>query len=155
MAIHAKYVHTNLIAEDWRVLARFYQEVFGCISVPPERDFEGETLEAGTGIPGAHLQGIHLLLPGYEEDDEPTLEIFSYTPQEAHPATAVNRPGFTHIAFQVEDVSVARASALAAGGNPVGEVVTLTIATGAKVTWCYLTDPEGNLIELQSWAKLE
>jgi len=32
-------------------------------------------------------------------------------------------------------------------------VVTLTIATGAKVTWCYLSDPEGNLIELQSWVK--
>jgi hypothetical protein len=33
--------------------------------------------------------------------------------------------------------------------------VTLAIADGAKVTWCYLTDPEGNLIELQSWDKPE
>jgi hypothetical protein len=31
--------------------------------------------------------------------------------------------------------------------------VTLTTATGARVTWCYVTDPEGNIIELQSWAK--
>ncbi|MGB8213317.1 MAG: VOC family protein [Anaerolineales bacterium] len=154
MSIKAKYVHTNLIAEDWRALAGFYQEVFGCIPIPPERDFQGETLEAGTGISGAHLCGIHLRLPGYEEA-EPTLEIFSYTPQETRLSSAVNRPGFAHIAFEVEDVLLARTTALAAGAKPVGEVVTLRIATGAKVTWCYISDPEGNLIELQSWAKSE
>ena len=152
MTIKAKYVHTNLIAEDWRALARFYQEVFGCVPVPPERDFQGELLEAGTGIPGAHLQGIHLRLPGYKESG-PTLEIFSYTPQAARSTVSVNQPGFAHIAFQVEDVSLARAAVLAAGGKAVGDVVTLTITSGANVTWCYLADPEGNLIELQSWAK--
>jgi catechol 2,3-dioxygenase-like lactoylglutathione lyase family enzyme len=109
-------------------------------------------LEAGTGIPGAHLQGIHLRLPGYKESG-PTLEIFSYTPQAARLSVSVNQPGFAHIAFQVEEVSLARAAVLAAGGKAVGEVVTLTITSGAKVTWCYLADPEGNLIELQSWAK--
>ena len=31
-------------------------------------------------------------------------------------------------------------------------IVTAVSANGAKVTWCYLADPEGNLIELQSWA---
>ncbi len=40
---------------------------------------------------------------------------------------------------------------LAAGGKPVGKVVTLTTAIGARVTWCYVADPEGNMIELQSW----
>ena len=152
MTIKAKYVHTNLIAEDWRALAGFYQEVFDCVPVPPERDFQGELLEAGTGIPGAHLQGIHLRLPGYKESG-PTLEIFSYTPQAARSTVSVNQPGFAHIAFQVEEVSLARAAVLAAGGKAVGDVVTLTITSGANVTWCYLADPEGNLIELQSWAK--
>ena len=73
----AKYTHTNLIANDWRRLADFYQGVFGCVLVPPERDFQGEKLEAGTGIVGAHLRGAHLRLPGYGEDG-PTLEIFNY-----------------------------------------------------------------------------
>ena len=152
MIIKAKYVHTNLIAEDWRALAGFYQDVFGCIPVPPERNLQGELLEAGTGIRGASLRGIHLRLPGYV-DSGPTLEIFSYKPQEHREITAVNRPGFAHIAFQVEEVSSAREAVLAAGGKPVGDVVTMTIANGAIVTWCYLADPEGNLIELQSWAK--
>jgi predicted enzyme related to lactoylglutathione lyase len=30
----ARYVHTNLIARDWRALAGFYQRVFGCSFCP-------------------------------------------------------------------------------------------------------------------------
>jgi catechol-2,3-dioxygenase len=50
-------------------------------------------------------------------------------------------------------VTEARDEVLRAGGSPVGDIVTLTTATGARVTWCYVTDPEGNIIELQSWDK--
>ena len=72
--MHARYVHTNLIARDWRALADFYQRVFGCVPVPPERDLSGPAMEAGTGVPGA------------------------------------------------------------------------------QVTWCYVADPEANIIELQAWS---
>lgn len=67
-----------------------------------------------------------------------------------HPA--VNRPGFGHIAYSVEDVMNARLEVLAADRNPIGDVISLQTTTGAKVTWCYRSDPEGNIIELQSWA---
>ena len=148
--MQARYVHTNLIAQDWHLLADFYQRVFGCVPVPPERNFKGEKLEAGTGIRGAHLQGVHLRLPGYG-DTGPTLEIFNYNLLKDRPQTAVNRPGYGHIAFQVNDVAAARTEVLANGGQSVGEIVTLQLGAGAKVTWCYVTDPEGNVIELQSW----
>ena len=151
MTITAKYVHTNLIAADWRSLAAFYEQVFGCIPVPPERDLRGESVEAGTGIQGVHLRGAHLRLPGWGEGG-PTLEIFNYNLLEERPPTAVNRPGFGHIAFSVDDVAAAREAVLKSGGRAVGEVVTVPIATGAKVTWCYVTDPEGNVIELQAWS---
>ena len=98
--IDAKYVHTNLIADDWRALSGFYQQLFGCVPVPPERDFRGESLEAGTGIPGAHLRGVHLRLPGYGAAG-PTLEIFSYDTRPERGTTAVDRPGLGHIAFSV------------------------------------------------------
>jgi predicted enzyme related to lactoylglutathione lyase len=150
--IHARYVHTNLIARDWQALARFYEEVFGCVRVPPERDLSGPDMEAGTGIPGAHLRGVHLRLPGHSEAG-PTLEIFTYNRLEERPATAVNRPGFSHLAFSVDDVAAARAAVLAAGGQSVGGVVTVEVKGGGRVTWCYVTDPEGNVIELQAWAK--
>ena len=49
MIAGARYGHTNLIAKDWRALARFYEEQFGCIPVPPERDFGGPISSAGRG----------------------------------------------------------------------------------------------------------
>ena len=147
-----RYSHTNLIARDWRALAAFYGSVFGCVVVPPERDYAGPELEAGTGVPGAGIAGVHLLLPGYGSGG-PTLEMYSYSPSSDGPAPAVNRPGLAHLAFGVDDVEAARDEVIAAGGGSVGEIVTLTTATGARITWCYVTDPEGNIVELQSWAR--
>jgi predicted enzyme related to lactoylglutathione lyase len=152
MIINARYVHTNLIARDWQKLSRFYQEIFGCVPVPPERHYKGGDLERGTGVTGSELHGVHLRLPGYGAE-APTLEILSYTVLASGEPPVVNRPGFCHIAFSVPDVENARNQVLKAGGKAVGEIVTLQVATGAKVIWCYVTDPEGNIVELQSWVK--
>lgn len=65
MPMQARFAHINLIARDWQRLARFYEEVFGCVLVPPERDFSGLWLESATGVPGAHIRGAHLRLPGF------------------------------------------------------------------------------------------
>ena len=146
-----RYAHTNLIARDWRVLARFYEDLFGCELVPPVRDYSGADLEAGTGLAGVHVSGAHLRLPGHGADG-PTLEIYTYEPAGSGPAPAVDRPGLAHLAFAVDDVPAAREAVLAEGGDTVGEIVTLTTAVGTRVTWCYVTDPEGNIVELQSWA---
>jgi hypothetical protein len=63
-ALRARYAHTNLIARDWKRLARFYSEVFGCLPLQPERDYAGDGLDRLVRIDEAHLQGIHLRLPG-------------------------------------------------------------------------------------------
>jgi predicted enzyme related to lactoylglutathione lyase len=75
-----RFGHTNLIARDWRRLADFHISVFGCTSVPPERDLRADWLDRATGIAGAHITGIH-----------------------------------------------------------------------GPLTWAYVRDPEGNIIELQHW----
>jgi len=152
MIAGARYGHTNLIANDWRALSRFYQDLFGCAPVPQVRDFKGPDLDRGTGIAGAELRGEHLRLPGHGPEG-PTLEIFNYNILEKKPEAAVNRPGFGHIAFVVDDVAAAREAVLGAGGGALGEVVTLTNALGKRLTWVYVTDPEGNILELQSLPK--
>ena len=149
--IEARFGHVNLIARDWRSLAAFYTDLFGCVLVPPERDYGGPDLERGTGVPGAALRGAHLRLPGLGPDG-PTLEIYQFSSMPDGLPAAANRPGFQHIAFAVPSVADARAAVLAAGGRPVGEVVTLQTADGRFVTWTYVTDPEGNILELQSWS---
>ena len=150
-AIGARYGHTNLIANEWRAIADFYETVFGCTPVPPERDYRGADLERATAVAGAALRGIHLRLPGGGLNG-PTLEIYSYETQPDSMPPLANRPGWGHIAFAVDDVIQARDAVLEAGGHEVGDVVTLQTADARHVTWCYLTDPEGNIIELQSWS---
>lgn len=150
-SLEARFGHVNLVAADWRRLADFYVTVLGCQVVPPERDYAGTELARGTGVPGAALRGAHLRLPGHGPDG-PTLEIYQYRRAERRSATAANRPGLAHIAFGVSDVAVAQAAVLAAGGSLIGDIVTLTTADGRQVTWCYVTDPEGNIVELQSWS---
>lgn len=149
MIAGTRYLHTNLIAHDWRKLASFYESLFGCERVPPERDYPATDVEAGTGVPGSGIAGVHLRLPGHGADG-PTLEIYSYAVSSDGSSPAVNRPGFAHVAFAVDDVSDARQQVLSTGGSSVGEIVTVTTTTGVRITWCYVADPEGNVIELQS-----
>jgi catechol 2,3-dioxygenase-like lactoylglutathione lyase family enzyme len=152
MIAGARFAHVNLVARDWQRLARFYEEVLGCVPVPPPRDLAGPALEAATGVPGARLSGVHLRLPGHG-DAGPTLEIFQYLPGAAGPAPAINRPGLGHLAFAVADVEEARDAVLRAGGGVVGEIVRLAVPGAGTVTFLYATDPEGNILELQSWSR--
>ncbi len=151
MAGTARFAHVNIVAEDWRRLANFYEQVLGCVRVPPQRDLKGRWLEEGTGIPRAEIQGMHLRLPGYGENG-PTLEIFQYSQEADRPDSALNRPGLAHIAFAVDDVEAARDAVLAAGGSTVGKIVSLPVRGAGRVTFAYVTDPEGNIIELQRWS---
>jgi len=148
--LQARYAHTNLVASDWQRLARFYAEVFGCVPLLPERDYSGESFDRLVAIDGARLQGIHLRLPGHG-DNGPTLEIFSYAPDLPAPTPSPNRRGYGHLAFAVEDVTYARQVVLAAGGGEIGDVVRFALPDGSAVTATYVTDPESNIIELQSW----
>lgn len=145
-----KYKHTNIVARDWRALAKFYEEVFGCVRVPPERHLSGEWLEKGTGVEGAEISGTHLRLPGYGEQG-PTLEIFQYSKNEPRPLSAANREGFAHIAFEVQDVEKVMARVLAHGGKKIGAVSTAVVEKAGKLTVVYVADPEENIIELQRW----
>ena len=98
-----KYSHTNITSKNWKKLAAFYQQVFGCVLVPPERDLSGKWLDKGTGVKNAILTGAHLRLPGVDENG-PTLEILQYENVENNFPPKANRKGFGHIAFHVDDV---------------------------------------------------
>jgi lactoylglutathione lyase len=144
-----KYVHTNIIARDWKLLADFYIKVFECKPVLPERDIKGDWLEKGTDVKNASLRGIHLLLPGFDNDG-PTLEIFQYHRNEKKSNPVANREGFGHLAFLVSSVDEILDKMISHGGTRLGEVVKKKLDYGT-IVFTYAKDPEGNLIELQSW----
>lgn len=146
-----RYVHTNIVCEDWQALARFYQEIFDCRPIPPKRDLSDDWLARGTGVPGAALQGIHLRLPGYVENG-PTLEILQYSVFEQNDEPLANRKGYGHIAFHVDDVTAVRDEVLKHGGAELGQIVEADLPGVGHLTFVYLTDPEGNILEIQNWS---
>jgi len=151
MAMTVRYAHTNIIADDWKALADFYIAVFDCKPVPPERDQSGEWLETATGVRNASLRGMHLRLPGHG-DDGPTLEIYTYAEMLEKPAPlAANRKGLGHLAFEVDDVRTRLAKLVGHGGQALGQMVTKEVPGVGEITVVYAADPEGNIIELQSW----
>jgi len=149
---NVEYTHTNLITTNWKRLAAFYERVFGCTPLPPARDLSGEWLDRGTGIDQASLRGAHLRLPGHG-DRGPTLEIFEYTDTVSRDPLRPNHTGFGHIAFRVDDVAAAVEVVLSEGGARVGEVVTSAIPGAGILTFAYVRDPDGNIIELQRWTR--
>lgn len=148
----ARYAHTNLIAHDWQRLADFYAEVFGCRPVGPERDQSGEWLDCATGVEDAHLRGQHLLLPGHGSSG-PTLEIYTYTDTVDQSTPVANRAGYGHLAFEVDDVDATLDDVLTRGGQRLGTVSENNVPGVGDLRVVYVRDPEGNIIELQSWGR--
>lgn len=144
------YAHTNIITDNWKRLAEFYIKVFGCIPSGPERDLKGDWLSKGTGVENAEIKGIHLLLPGHGENG-PTLEIFQYPENLEKPITAANRKGFGHIAFKVDDIRYYTQKVLDNGGSRVGDITEGTVSGAGPISFVYVGDPDGNIIELQKW----
>ncbi len=145
-----RFVHTNIVSTNWKELVEFYVKTFECKIVPPIRNQSGEFLDKGTGLKNAKLQGAHLLLPGYGKNG-PTLEIFQYETIENQEYVSPNKRGFGHIAFAVESVEKVLETVLENGGKRLGEITKRNIEGAGEITFVYARDPEGNLIELQSW----
>ncbi|MEM1010509.1 MAG: VOC family protein [Myxococcota bacterium] len=141
-----KFVHTNIIAQDWKKLADFYVDVFQCERLEPHRDLSEPWLAEATNIPSARLKGAHLRLPGFAKDEGPTLEIFQYQPQGNSGLVQANDRGFGHIAFLVDNVQEVAKHVLEQGGSQVGEQIQteirarLEFRTNFGSRQCFLRD---------------
>ena len=145
-----RFGHVNIISNNWEQLADFYIKTCNCKIVPPVRNLEGKWLANGTGVKNAKLKGAHLLLPGYGENG-PTLEIFQYANNEEQEEINPNKRGFGHIAFQVENVEETLQNVVKNGGKRFAKIAHKTIEGAGELVFTYARDPEGNIIELQSW----
>lgn len=147
-----RYAHTNIAAKNWETLSDFYIRVFDCAMKPPKRMLSGNWLDRATGLSDAKLEGAHLLLPGHGENG-PTLEIFSYENTHEKENVMANHTGFTHIAFEVDDVESTFTKAMENGAAQLGQITKRNIEGAGELTFVYFRDPEGNIIEIQSWKK--
>ncbi len=147
-----RFAHTNIAAKDWKSLSEFYIKVFHCKIKPPERKLSGAWLDQATGLQAAILEGVHLLLPGHGENG-PTLEIFTYQNMHECGHIMANYVGLTHLAFEVHDVEQTLAEAINNGAQLLGKVTEKTVDGVGDLKFVYFRDPEGNIIEIQSWKK--
>jgi catechol 2,3-dioxygenase-like lactoylglutathione lyase family enzyme len=149
---NVRFAHTNIVAKNWKLLSEFYINVFDCRVKPPERKFSGLWLDQATGLQNANLEGVHLLLPGHG-DNGPTLEIFSYQEMHASKSLMANNVGLTHIAFEVHDVDQTLDAAIKNDGQLLGKVTEKKVDGVGELKFVYFRDPEGNIVEIQSWKK--
>ena len=84
----------------------------------------------------------------------PTLEIFTYVETLERPHPVANRAGYGHVAFEVSDVTATLESVLEHGGEPLGTIAKTEVPGVGGLEVTYARDPEGNIIELQSWRHL-
>jgi len=148
--MNVEFMHLNIVSKDWRKLSRFYINVFNCKPKLPERHLSGAWLDKATKIKNAKIDGIHLILPG-NYDNPPTLEIFEYNQNDYESLKSINRLGYTHIAFHVDNVDKICKLLEENGGRKLGEIITQEIENVGIITFVYAKDPEGNIIELQHW----
>ncbi len=151
----AAFHHTNIVSHDPERLAAFYMEVFGCVLSGPQRNLQGDWIERGTGLEGAHITGFMLKLPGHGETG-PNLEIFKVEGSDPSVPGKVNRPGLMHVCFVVDDVRETLDRMLAAGGQLQGEVVDSGPIPGVgRADFVYARDPDGNIVELVAWNRAD
>ena len=148
------FAHASITAKNMTKLAEFYGKVFDCAPARPEKSFSGEWLAKGTGVPGAAIRRVHLRFPG-DTDEPPMLEIIEYENSlDSPPPSPANRKGLRHIAFETESADELRSLfdlVLLHGGGKLGEITERKLEGIGVVTFVYMTDPEGNIVELVNW----
>ncbi|CAB4852597.1 unannotated protein [freshwater metagenome] len=144
-----RFDHTTIVTDDPERLALFYIDIFDCVRSGPPRDLSGDALEKGMGLPGAHVQGVHLRLPGHGEQG-PVLEIFKL-PEITDGSSAITARGLMHLAFSVDDIRATLERLLAAGGSMLGEIAEVTVPGVGTAEFLYTRDPVGTIVELQGW----
>ena len=148
----ARFGHVNVTSRDWRRLADFYGDVFGMEQVGPERDIASADLDRATGLTGRAPDAAPTFACRVAATTGPRSRSSATTTMAPDPETPVpHRAGWGHIALQVPDVAAALEAVEAGGGATFGDVVTMATKDGRRLTWCYATDPDGNIIELQTW----
>lgn len=131
-----RFTQVKLVSADPKRLARFYEEALDCRVVLPLTNLD-ERAGRGVGAGDSDVRILVMAMPGAE--DGPTLELITGTGLEV---------GSGILTFYVEDVKAASDRVVAAGGAFMGEMTRFSGPTGGSFQFVFMTDPEGNVIDL-------
>lgn len=111
-----KFIHVNIISEDWRALCDYYISALGCSEFGPLKDHEGEYKSQVIGIENVHVIGQHILMNGLEKT-YPTFEIFTYSIKGRNAPTDERELGINCIGFTADEPNAVADVFVNAGGR--------------------------------------
>jgi catechol 2,3-dioxygenase-like lactoylglutathione lyase family enzyme len=134
--------HTSFTVSDLNRSLAFFRDGLGfeVTSVAPR---DPALIQAITGVDGATLNIAYVRGPGH------SLELIQYD-SPADKGQVIARPcdtGFAHLAYDVDDIDAAIATAADYDVRPVGKVMVIDKGPNAGGRVCYLRDPDGVTIE--------
>lgn len=138
-------LHATIVTRDLPRLETFYVGLFNA-KVLQRLDLDSPEFAAGTGVPNARAQTVHLMFA----DCLTVLEITQYADGVDTGRGRADVPGLRHIALGVtnmdEAVAVIREKGVEVlGGGPVRLVSPARVR---GVSFMYILDPDGNIVEL-------
>ncbi|VTT87429.1 Glyoxalase family protein [Halorubrum sp. DM2] len=129
--------HVGVTVADLDRAVDFYTETFD-LDVVAEFSVGGDAFAEAVAVEGASAEFAHL------DAGDVVVELVAYEPTgEGSTDPELNRPGATHLGLGVDDVE-------AFYEDLADDVETLSPprTTSSGTTICFVSDPEGNLIEV-------
>tara|TARA_R110001599_G_scaffold183999_1_gene377451 strand:+ start:2919 stop:3416 length:498 start_codon:yes stop_codon:yes gene_type:complete len=133
--------HPAIVVPDLSGAIAFYEAALGGELIKQSAwDHGTEQFDALTGLKDS-AAAFCLLRFGHS-----FLEMFEYDSSRRHDwrTSKADELGIRHLAFQVNDLQIAEAKFIAAGGSTVGEAIHVKGGGSAR----YCRDPYGNIVEL-------
>ena len=137
-----RLTHLGICVSDLERSVAFYRDGLGFRELG-RLDVAGEEASRLLGIACVKLEAVYL------ERDGTRIELLFY-PERTEPAApepvAMNRPGFTHLSFRVDELDAAADAIVACGGRVLAETRVDNPRFQAKAV--FASDPDGTRIEL-------
>ena len=136
-----RLTHVGICVSDLERSLRFYRDLLG-FRFEHELEVEGEPSDTLLRLRGVKLHAVYLYRDGVR------IELLRFASPAAPPprARAMHEHGLTHISFRVADLDATLAALRAAGERILDETVIRLPEFEAAA--CFVTDPDGQLIEL-------
>jgi catechol 2,3-dioxygenase-like lactoylglutathione lyase family enzyme len=136
-----RLTHVGVCVSDLERSLRFYRDGLGFAH---EHDLEvaGEPTDTLLRLRGVELKAVYLTRDGVR------IELLHFASPPAPPARArtMHERGLTHLSFRVADLDATLTALRATGERILEETIIRFPDFGAAA--CFITDPDGQLIEL-------
>jgi catechol 2,3-dioxygenase-like lactoylglutathione lyase family enzyme len=135
--------HTSFTVSDLDRSIAFFRDALG-FEVTSKAPRNPEVVSRITGIPGTEMVIAFVRGPGH------SLELIQYLGPKEGRGRVRALPcdvGFSHVAYDVDDIDAAMAAAAAHQVTPIGEVAIIDQGPNAGGKVVYLRDPDGITIE--------